>query len=776
MKQPRETLAIVVVGLAAALSANAASFVVDPAVDRRCDIVVPDDAIPAERTAAQLLARHLPKMLPEVSFSVVPEGKAPAGKRIFVGSTKALAAAGFDVSGWDVEEELVAARPEGLLVAGGRPRGARYAAADFLEALGVVVAADDTQCSPRLERIEWDRPDLRRRPAFRARYTATPPIRQHYLNEFNKYNGYRTGGVSMGGYASYGKYGDCHTFVPYSKDLPRDVPEVFAYVRGKRAVPEKAGQSAPLCPTNPKTLELFLPLLEADVRRSMGNEATNGIPRPRYYEISMDDNLTVCECPSCRRAFEEDGCYAGAMLRLINPLARRLAELDPAAKMTMLVYQKTLEFPKATKPESNVQPRICVHDNEWKVNVKAEAVEPITSAHNDDFRKTAKAWMSSTKSFGVWEYWEYYTKGDFPYLAPRAYIENMRYYKAHGAENILVEIEKETHSFFAFKNWLALKLMDDPQADCAALFDKFFAAYYGAAAKPMRKCFNLLCRVVEGEAAKAPMGPRSPMEYEYLDAGFFRAFYSLLAEAEAAAAGDERSLWHVRSEYITPDRMLLRRPKAHVRAQIGLGKEQLIARIRSCERRLFEGMYAAGSDYLKRRLARLDDYLAGESIEAPLPPEVKGESVFDFKYNSFYLGPTTRLVQDPDALGGKAVEVWGGENFPSGKSFHRLPLTAGIYNGRFPPDKRAGPGIELREPPQDEKYHLYHVGRAPLVAGSLLWVHWTWYMQFLPRDAYSHTPDYDSDLWVSIKVTGPTYVKGSTKPDGVFVDRVIVAR
>ena len=756
-------------------SDGAAMFVLDPALDGRCDVVVAADAIPAEKTAANLLVRHLAKMLPEVSFPVVAEDKAAAGKRIYVGSTKALAAAGLDTSGWDVEEELIAVRKEGLFIAGGRPRGARYAAADFLEVLGVVVAADDTQVSPRLNKLEWSHGDVRRRPAFRARYTATPGIRQRYLNEFNKYNGYRLGGEAFGGYAAYGKYGDCHTFVGYSMEFPRDVPEVFAFSRGKRLVPPKDGMKSALCPSNPKTLELFMARLEADVKRSM-SIAERGLPRPLYYEISMDDALTICECPTCCRIAKDEGCYAGVMLQLINPLARRLSELDPEAKMSMLVYQKTLEFPKVTKPEPNVLPRICVHDNEWIVNVKAESVEPISASHNDAFRKTFEDWAFSAKSFGVWEYWEYYTKGAFPCISPRAYVENMRYYKAHGAENLLVEMEHETQSFYAFKNWLALKLMDNPRAKYDRLADTFFSAYYGAAAGPMRKYLDFLAESVEKEAAKAPMGPRGVKTYEYLDFGFFSKAYVLLAEAEAAAAGDERSLQHARSEYAMLDRTLLRGDKAQTSARLGLDKKRLIDRIRRSEAAHLKNLYDPRSDALKDKLRRLDNFLTGESIDAPVPTQVKGDSVFDYKFNSFYVGPTTRVVDDKDALGGRAVEVWCGKDYALGRPFHALPFTAGVYNAELVGSGRSEASLKLSSVPQDEKYHLYHLGKCPLVSRSRLWLHWTWYFQFHPRDAYSATPDYESDVWVSLKFTGPTYVKGSTLPDGIFVDRVIFAR
>ena len=160
-------LAPVVGGLFALSAAAEMSFTVDPAVDKVCEIVISDTAIPAEATAAELLMRHLPRMVTGVVFRVVRESAADARvKRISVGWTKALSSVGIDCSGWDVEEELIAVRDGRLFIAGGRPRGTRYAAADFLESLGTVVAADDTQVDPSLERIVWSRKDFRRKPAF----------------------------------------------------------------------------------------------------------------------------------------------------------------------------------------------------------------------------------------------------------------------------------------------------------------------------------------------------------------------------------------------------------------------------------------------------------------------------------------------------------------------------------------------------------------------------------------------------------------------------------
>ena len=34
--------------------------------------------------------------------------------------------------------------------------------------------------------------------------------------------------------------------------------------------------------------------------------------------------------------------------------------------------------------------------------------------------------------------------------------------------------------------------------------------------------------------------------------------------------------------------------------------------------------------------------------------------------------------------------------------------------------------------------------------------------------------DNPRDVWISLKITGPAYVKNSTKPNGIYVERVII--
>lgn len=744
-------------------------FVLDSDRDRACAVVVAADATAAERHAADRIVRYLSKMMPGVKFAQAGEGAA-AAKRICVGPVADLRDFGFDVTAMGEEEELVAARKGTLYIAGGRPRGTLYAAADFLERCGVVCAAEDTIVTPEVKRISWDGKDLRRTPAFAYRYTATQ-AKVGEADMFNKYNCYRNGGADNGGYAAYGNPGDCHTFVHYSKKFPADDPSLFALTgQGKRAVPLKAGEKAPLCPTNPKVLELIWAQMKENVEAARRTSERTGIPCPKLYEISMDDELTPCLCPACRKVTEEEGCYAGVMLRLVNPLAERLERMDPALKVSMLVYQKTLDFPRKARPRANVLPRVCVHDREWIVNVKAEWVEPVTRPHNDEFRRTLEDWSGCTRQFGVWEYWEYYLKGIFPYVSLDTAFENLRYYRDRGCTNVLIEMEQLRTSFFALRNYLALKLMDDPDRTREDLLGTFLPAYYGAAAPAMREYLEYLDAEVRAEASREAMGPRLLSSCAYLNEGFFRKVYGMLGRAERAAAGDERSLRHVRFEYAAVDRALLVKFPKLIPA-LGLGKKALANRVRDVEHALVETL--GWPHRRKEELAKTDDFVAGELVEAPLPAEVKGEEVHDYKFNSFYVdGRRTRLVEDPDAIGGKAVEIVDID--VKDRKFHTLPFTGGLYNGKA--TAKVGPSICLEEVPQDERYHLYRIGNWSLTNGAKVWLHWTWWFQFNPRDSYMATPDYPCDVFVSIKFTGPSYVKGSARPDGIFVDRVITAR
>ena len=736
-------------------------------------IVTGKPLIPAEKDAADILLQYLKQMLPHASFQIAAEDAMPASahKKIFVGNTKAVREAGFDVEKMYREELLIAEIGGDLYLSGGHPRGTLYAVFEFLERKGVLFVAPDTKVVPVLKTLAWDQPVLRRIPAFKYRMTVAC-ISAGEFKLFNKYNYYRIAGLTNGDYERYGYPGDCHTFIHYSKKFPLDDPAVFAMDKhGKRLCPKEPGLQAPLCLSYPKTLELLWEQMRAGYARSTQWTKDKNLPIPETYEISMEDDHTmICHCPSCQKIMQEEGCFSGLMLRLVNQLAERMKKLDAKIKISMLVYQKTLLFPKITRPAENVVPRICVHDREWIVNVLAERTDPVTHRNNAEFRKVMEQWIEASRTFGVWEYWTFYTKRRFPHVALDAWDENLKYYQAKGAENILLEMERFQDSFFALKMYLGLKWMDDPQIPREKLIGDFMSAYYGEAAPVMTEYLYELDSAVKAESLREPMGPRHPTSYSYLTPDFFLQSYAKLAKAEKLTENNPLHLKHVRYEYMSLDYGLLNFWGEYA-SKMPFSKKELLERIRRIETEAINNMCFANEK--AQKISRVNDFLDGEAIEAEIPAEVKGTYIYDFKYNSFYIHQgVTRLVNDPDALGGKAMEI-----IEDREAFHVLPFTAGIYNATVDPEA-VGATLVLNAEniPQDEKFHLYKVGHRYLVSGSRIWAHWTWRFQLYPRIAYTATTDFPYDVYISIKFTGPAYVKDSKKPNGVFIDRIITAR
>ena len=84
--------------------------------------------------------------------------------------------------------------------------------------------------------------------------------------------------------------------------------------------------------------------------------------------------------------------------------------------------------------------------------------------------------------------------------------------------------------------------------------------------------------------------------------------------------------------------------------------------------------------------------------------------------------------------------------------------------------------LEWSEIPQDEKYHWYSMSNILLAPKCRFWAHWSWGMTPIDlSECYDGTlPGRRVDIYFSMKFVGPVYVKGSTKPNSISVDRVIV--
>ena len=138
-----------------------------------CVIVLGDDAIPAEKTAAAELQSFVQKMsgaqIPIVSSAASANGQC----RIFVGQTAQTKSVlpGFK---WEalVHDGILRKRVgSDLVLAGDRPRGTLYAVYDYLESLGVRFLAPDETVIPKLSTILFHKTDKMYVPKLQYRET-----------------------------------------------------------------------------------------------------------------------------------------------------------------------------------------------------------------------------------------------------------------------------------------------------------------------------------------------------------------------------------------------------------------------------------------------------------------------------------------------------------------------------------------------------------------------------------------------------------------------------
>ena len=76
--------------------------------------------------------------------------------------------------------------------------------------------------------------------------------------------------------------------------------------------------------------------------------------------------------------------------------------------------------------------------------------------------------------------------------------------------------------------------------------------------------------------------------------------------------------------------------------------------------------------------------------------------------------------------------------------------------------------------PATEKYELIKVCTIELTSSTLLWMHNSWILQQKIGSYYRAGKNNRFDIYVSMKRQGPFYIKNSTKPSGIFIDRILL--
>ena len=750
-------------------------------------IVSSRTAIAPEKKSAELLCRYLNRVFGKKLLILTEDqydGTAPA---IHVGMTAfAMKNGAVDL---DSEEHFIKAEGKNLILSGGRPRGVLFGVYEFLERFaGCRKLAIDAEVIPKRNAVSVpDGKIFRAKPYFAARLLFSgldsceecAAMKSWY--RMNVSSCYPPGGKDdLHLYYSLCRDGGGHTFYSYAKAIPEHETDCFSLVEGKRV----RGPYYQLCLSNAKTRSY----VKAELRRRIAQNrrlVSTGKATPNvWYDISASDSEHGnCSCTSCKALEAKYGnTYTGALLDFINEIA---AAAPQETIQTFAAYGCTSQLPKNIRARGNVMLNLAVQCTSF-VNTQTDILSPFSHPANRRFIQWLDKWFEVGTCYAVFDYGRIYSQTvPSPYTIIPALSSKFQYYAGKNkVRSYCIEIEPNDigllvspPAFYDLQVYLSAKLMYDPNLDIEPLRREYMKLYYCGAAEEMEEYYRFL---VSAQQKNPVPIPSVPLENRaYLNFDFFLKAERLLEKAECAGKRDDGVTARIGQERIGLDFAYLHFAELfHWDTKpFPLTREKVIDRLE-------ENLRRATDKYLKKHKSYEEAVRkAGEAVmklrnPIPVPAMFRNKSIM--QYSALDSNYSQTAVNDGEALFGKAFQVktppssWKGTE----SDYHAKPLEVGIWcddSRTFALRKK----FARREYRQDEKYHLYHLGEMgiPAVpAKTVMYFHWQWDLRLssiVKTLAASVDPNTRFDVYLSIKLEGPAYVKNSKKPNCVSVDRIV---
>lgn len=598
---------------------------VNPERARPYEVRRPSAPHPWEETASREFADYLQRVS---GGKVVVGGK---DKVVFhVGDTDFAKARGLASAQFVDEAWIVRSFGHDVVMNGGGTRGCLYAVYAFLENVcGVRWWADGDEDVPAAHPLVLPELRLSGRPHFRYRDIFRDVSEKEGFDPKiavrNRLNG---NGISFippeyGGGCVFGPPAHCHSWdrlLPFAEH-GKTHPEWYSLQSdGRREGAQLAGQLCLSCPGLP---EVLAARVEEMIAQGAAAAKAKGLPAPRFYDISMNDNKHYCTCEKCRASQKKYG-VSGDQLLFENKVAEIVGRRHPEVRLAVLAYYEGEEVPKGGVRAAD---NLIVRLTNTKQNMAAGIFEPDNRFMHDHLAE----WKGFADNIFVWDYSTTFydsTRG-FPVASEQHLGERIRYFADQGVKGMLIEQEDRNRcDLDELKYHLQAKFLEDPTRDPLAVVADFANRYYGAAGEKILESRRYLDRIRKERRAGTSWFP-GPAEFCYVHDEDLAEMSRLWDEAERAVADDPKRL----------------------------------ARVRRSRR---------GLDGLKKSLSAFADCRHGPEPGVSETPFVNCPATLA----CFTLhNKDIRIVDDPDASTGKAVFA----DRKLGKSFE-LPFEMGVYS------------------------------------------------------------------------------------------------
>ena len=555
-------------------------------------IVIAQDAIPAERFAAEELVRFIEEMSGAALPIVTDEAPLPA-HAIVLGPSRRLASLGvvYDELPLGKEGYLIKTTGDHLLIVGGRPRGTLYGVYGFLEdVLGCRWYAPDENLVPKRATISVAPVNRVNCPALEYRegwlyiggcmgawwsrnYDADWITR-------NRMNGGRPPPLDErhgGSFTESPRHSLASDVVPI-QEYAQTKPEYYALVDGKRTVTA----DCQVCMSSPEVIRVATEHVRRRMRRN---------PDAELIWVTQGDNSKFCQCAACQELYARYGDWdsaldqplppgtpqgwkdgyggiTGALLHFVNGIADNLEDEFPDRRIATFAYQPTRRPPRGIAPHRNVVVWYCAIE---RCHCHPFGHGPTSGLFYHHAAELA-AWTRLAKTVYVYEY-----MGNMN-LAPDLLnlAQDVRLYRDMGVKGITSDSIQEAHTGFGYlRFYIWMKLLWNPDFDAESGMREFLNAYYGAAAPYLRGFINLLDRPESWQRIHpAQLTPWTEDAVNPVAAERFRNCKlrnltrraledaeDLFRQAEAAVTGDNSRHERVQAARLPFDRAVLESPE-----------------------------------------------------------------------------------------------------------------------------------------------------------------------------------------------------------------------
>ncbi len=397
-----------------------------------------------------------------------------------------------DLTMLDEEGFLIKTEGENLYITGKTPRGVIYGVYKFLEIYirlrhfnREVETYDKVEALTVEDITYWENPAFEYRDSyFRGAFDCDFAVKNR-LNSTLAHIPYERGGKRK----FYNLHHSFYDILPPEQYFESH-PEWYSEIDGERII--KIGhKDTQLCLTNREAIAEAI----KNVRKWI-------LARPdcSVFSIAQNDNIHMCTCENCRKMNEEEGSPAGSVLYFVNAIAGALEEEFPHVLFHTFAYKYSAPAPRHIKARDNVIVRLCNIECSWEESVEAQAAADPESPCGG-FAKNIADWSKICKHLYIWDYacnFHFYL---LPFPNYRVLQENLRYYKKNGVHGVLQQSNfayGNTSGFADLENYLASRLMWNPEEDLNALIEDYTGACFGNGAPYIRQLLELLQDRVKG--------------------------------------------------------------------------------------------------------------------------------------------------------------------------------------------------------------------------------------------------------------------------------------